>query len=441
MSERSEAARRLYLELAEHTSTVGAYSFAKGDTLAHLRLGERTQEIANELDTALGPPEPETERGNLLFHVPSPWHAVIHLLANNRGWLSGENGLGRQMSLLYRGQRNSRWPLMPSLYREGVDFDTESEVIYAFVDIVERILRSRLQTGTDIITPSLMLLSDRLAPPTPKVIHVGTAQHLGIRTPLLDFSFDPAVAVWFACQGARGDGSETASVFALPNRIGMVAGAAILLPHPYIRRLFRQRGLFVQPVSRGLRELCVEVRFPPDPSFEVVRDDLQRPDLLPDDAWWEMMVDLARRIAAKGLRERLMGLEDEGQWELFSFLMDACDLTSDEEAMLLDPKFMYMQPKRDQVVESAGNLLQMLLCMTTALHENDTPRVSQTAMRQCVHNSGITLSAMLPLMRDYLSGLPRGAVLRDVGEAMTLALENELGEQGYPVLGDGWFPA
>ena len=441
MNTASDEARKLYLELAEHTSMIGAYSFAKGTELGHLRLGERTSELAQIFEEVLSEPTAEDESGHLLFRVPSPWHAVIHLLANNRGWLSGKNGLGRQMALLYRGQRDSTWPLTPSIYREGVNFETESRVIYAFVNLVSRFLSSQFQRATDIISPSLMMLSDRFAAPTPKAIHVGTAQHFGIRTPLLDFSLDPAVAVWFACKNSKGDGSETASVFALPNRIGMFAGAAILLPHPYIQRLYRQRGLFVEPVSsRGLRQLCVEVRFSPDPSFEVVRDDLERPDLLPEDEWWTMMASFARRIVDMGVDNKLMNLKDEGHWELYSFLMDECDLSKAEEQAVLTPKFMYMEAKRDILIESTKNLLQMLLCTTTALYGNDTPRVSSTAMRHCVAGSGTTLSAMLPLLLSRLESLPQSSVLRAVGESMIVELKNELGAQDFPVLGDGWMP-
>ena len=441
MNEEPNEARKLYLEIAEHTSTIGAYSFGSSAELAGLRIGQRTSEIARVFEQALGEPTPNEERGQLLFQVPSPWHAVIHLLANNRGWLSGENGLGRQMALLYRGQRNSSWPLIASIHRDGVNVEIEKRVIDIFANLAERIFRSQLQSATNIISPSLMLLSDGFAPPTPKAIHVGTAQHFGIRTPFLDFSFDPAVAVWFACQEAKGDGREMASVFALPNRIGMVAGAAILLPHPYIQRLYRQRGLFVQPVTAvGLRQLCVEVRFPPDPGFEVVRDNLKRPNLLPGDEWWVMMVSLARRIASMGLDDKLMSLEDEGRWEVFSFLIDECELTDDEEHILLDPKFMYMEAKRELIIESTESLLQMLLCMTTALRDNDVPRVSNTALRQCVDNSGISLAAMLPLLRAKLESLSHKSVLRNVGESMLAKLTEELAARDFPVLGDGWMP-
>jgi hypothetical protein len=248
------------------------------------------------------------------------------------------------------------------------------------------------------------------------------------------------VAVWFACRGTKGDGNETASVFGLPNRVGIATGAPILLPHPYIRRLYRQRGVFVYPQSSMvLRQLCVEVRFPPDPNFKVVRDNLTVPELLPVDEWWDMLTDLARRIVRNGISQKLKDLE-EGGWEIFSFLIDECELTDPEEQMLLNPKFMYMQAKREQLMDSTSDLLQMLLCMTTAMWDNNTPRVSKTAMRHCVAVSGSTLSAMLPLLRAYLNHLPQVALLREAGEAMFSQLIHELRLQNFAVLEDGWTP-
>jgi hypothetical protein len=82
----------------------------------------------------------------------------------------------------------------------------------------------------------------------------------------------------------------------------------------------------------------------------------------------------------------------------------------------------------------------MLLCMTTALHDNMTPRISSTAIRHCVAHSGTTLAAMLPLLWGKIQSLPPKLALRQVAEPMLDALKKELENQDYPILGDGWMP-
>jgi hypothetical protein len=68
------------------------------------------------------------------------------------------------------------------------------------------------------------------------------------------------------------------------------------LPHPYTRRLYRQRGVFIhtpKPAPSAIRRECIEVHFPPAREFTTYRQG--KPiDLLRPDPWIESLVAEAR---------------------------------------------------------------------------------------------------------------------------------------------------
>jgi hypothetical protein len=86
--------------------------------------------------------------------------------------------------LLYRGQKNSSWDLLPKIARKeynfiGPDFLTKEK------DLVEEFQRlSRPYTNSDLLTNAWDLLS--------------LAQHHGLPTRLLDWTTNPLVALYFA---------------------------------------------------------------------------------------------------------------------------------------------------------------------------------------------------------------------------------------------------
>jgi FRG domain len=132
--------------------------------------------------------------------------------------------------------------------------------------------------------------------------YIATAQHYGLPTALLDFTADSEVAVAFACLSNNADPKKPAVVFGLP--LGLLDDhAGMVLPPPFVKRLYRQRGLFIDcaniDCSSGeaaeLRKICLEVRFPFDPSLKILSSDFaQRTDgdarLLPKDPWLTKVV-------------------------------------------------------------------------------------------------------------------------------------------------------
>ena len=407
------AAKNLYLDYGSgaHSSVIGAYIAFSEEEDRQFRFRARQDAIADTFETVGGPDtlKANEERGALTLRVPSPWHCVIHFIAHCRGWLDGRV-LGRSSSLIYRGQGDSSWPLVASLHRDETKLETERDTIYAFVNIVERCLRH--MHFTNLFAPSLMLLTDEKIP---KGVYVAAGQHYGVRTQLLDFSADPAVAVWFANADGVRRGSREVSVFALPTRFAVPSGAAVILPHPFVTRLYRQRGLFVEtPLSPvGLRQMCVEVRFPPDPDFSVMRDG-KHMDLLETEPFWTKCVELARDIVERGEVKELLAADNA---TAFGMLSDFPGY----------PAVAHAQQMRAYLRYTTNELLQMLLAITVAATASG-PRVLRHAVRWLESSSRDALLGMYPLLRHELSLLSEQSALRQSGMLLLENLRSVLGE-------------
>src|SRR5207247_1252745 len=91
--------------------------------------------------------------------VASPWHALIHLSTNNRGWLEGKQGPVRT-PLIYRGHRDFRWSVVPSLLRVGTDRPKEERRLRAFSSTVREALGRQGAISTAPELGSTEALSD-----------------------------------------------------------------------------------------------------------------------------------------------------------------------------------------------------------------------------------------------------------------------------------------
>jgi len=211
-----------------------------------------------------------------IVEVESPWHALCVAMVLQNYALTALD-----MHLLFRGQSNSSYELRASIFRPGAD--------------QPNLERAKKFLAWFLASNSGLKIADD---PT---LFYGAAQHYQIWTDLLDVTPDPAIAVWFASLPSR-EKHETASIFAIPFDAAERMGATLRLPPPYIERLHRQRGLFIQCKDATPLPLdeVIEIRFPQRrPSskpFNVIRHG-KIIEVLKDHSWIRKTVEWAKAAA------------------------------------------------------------------------------------------------------------------------------------------------
>jgi hypothetical protein len=155
------------------------------------------------------------------------------------GILEGEFFNRRDEELIYRGHRRYEWPLSPSLGREDPRFIVTSDVAEAQLAHFRKAVRGRLEDHA--------LVEDE---EEYELWAVG--QHYGLETPLLDWSYSPYVALFFAFESEDRPQEERnpyRAIFLL-NKTHVEAedrcpGVSILEPRKDDHgRLVNQAGLF-----------------------------------------------------------------------------------------------------------------------------------------------------------------------------------------------------
>jgi len=364
--------------------------------------------------------EPSSATGvGSIVHAPTPWHAWAFLVARNRDSLLGVEG-GPQSPLFYRGQPNCNWDLVASIHRPNVDIEEETQAAQAFASLIgHHLIRNWTARCYQEPQPLIVFTEQERIPPE---LHLATAQHYGLRTPLLDFTTDPDVAIWFACQKPTGDDCE-ASVFAFSSARPQ---ARIIFPHPYVRRLYRQRGVFIDSrtlTQAELKKSCTEVRFRPNAEFAVLRSGIEV-DLLGEshdvlvgdsDYWWLHQVKVARTIVREGRLQDLLSLPTGS---LEASQMGLARLLGDLDDDLFPPL------DGSLIIRSAADLLDVLLAFGT--HGSDKGfTVSDQSLRILKENGEFSIRLMLPILRSYLMELPRNQKRSDV-ESLLAAIETQI---------------
>jgi hypothetical protein len=220
------------------------------------------------MEKIVGPPRQESRS---LYEVPSPWHAAL-ILESLQHHLCMRN-----QRAVFRGQENSDWKISSSISGRGVNTQVENFKAKLFCDILSEMSFN----FTTVISPG----SGRLDLSVPQSSYLAAAQHYGISTDLVDFTSDPAVAVFFASCAVSP--TQTSSVFVFSLEDAVESGCEIIIPPPFVERLHTQRGFFLRHSDasvpwEGSKDVICEVRFPcayDFRPFSVVREG-RRIDLL-----------------------------------------------------------------------------------------------------------------------------------------------------------------
>lgn len=245
---------------------VGQHSFSPDDDAAKAE-AERIEPLLDEVF--------QDESG--IVYAPSPWHAAFYLECV-------EDPNERAKPRIYRGQGDCSWEMIPSLKRPNVDL--------ARTQIARRAFRTLAQALSENVGSMEVPLD---------VADEATAQHYNIPTTLLDFSVDPHVAIYFACQTQITSEKQFAAAYAYEFDRAATLGAKAFFPHPLADRIYRQYGLFIDMsycTRDYMRDMCHEVRFPPDRRFRPFRN--RRPaSLLRRSGVFSPLASMAKRWAKK----------------------------------------------------------------------------------------------------------------------------------------------
>src|SRR5262245_2570544 len=225
------------------------------------------------------------QRDERTYFAPSAWHATAWLLhvaelAGQVANLDSATGMRtpydpRYGAPVFRGQCDPNRKLVPTLFRSGRTI-IDSMALTLLVEILQGLFDYE---------------ENRMNGP---LVHIAALQHYGMPTPLLDFTADPRVAVFFACSKADATVTPEVVVYGIPLGVLSGLGGAVVLPPPWVKRLYAQRGLFLDystmEPDADIAPICFRVLFPPDPEYGSSHTMLRDEALLPSEPWYEAAI-------------------------------------------------------------------------------------------------------------------------------------------------------
>lgn len=191
---------------------------------------------------------------NRTWQAPSPEAAYAFLLAMiDAPGAAGPGHKAARGRAIYRGQASVEWELCPSLLRKRKAEIAQCEAEAGlFAAVANAEFESIVSTDTMTKWPPLNTASGLAA-----------AQHHGLPTMLLDWSALPSVAVDFATREHHG--AEATVWWVYWSDLAELY-AEIVVPPPFLRRLYAQRGLFIRlettEAQRSLEAVARRVNFP-----------------------------------------------------------------------------------------------------------------------------------------------------------------------------------
>jgi len=256
------------------------YSFEWLGPLLHNADPDRFQQCLEQIRDCLNVRSTEAKG---IQAAASPWDAALYLHVVAQQLATGD--AGSVVRTLFRGQRSASYRLL-STQRRWEQAGKSLSVAQGWMKSFTTALDRAYQHG-------------ELASSGKRSLEA-LGRHQGIPSTLLDFSTDPSVAVFFACADAKK--GQMATVWVLPSRTALTE-MHVYLPPPLCKRLYLQRGVFVDTEnvdSDHMETLCGRVQFPADPEFRVYRNGnaigLDQPD-----PWLDALSKWAQNQAETGV--------------------------------------------------------------------------------------------------------------------------------------------
>lgn len=302
--------------------------------------------------------------------APTIWHAVCLLVVfyvrsrvKNCTFDDPEildKSFGTQV--LYRGQGRS-WNIVPTAWR----FPDDEKLNAQRLEALARYWKEWASPANDMTFE----LFGRLDNPASVA---AVAQHYGLPTTLVDFTFDPRIAVWFACSqcdhgsppGIPENMRDQAVVyFTSFYKLASLGNQRICLPHPAAQRIYRQSGCFadfgprpdsipdILDFDQGwmcVQENCFRLFFPrtypQDTSLEQVEDEwIYAPDL-----FFEESVAVAKKLDSSMLQDAEsafialgMRVKAKPSWRTRNELFSNFVYTDEEFWQLVQPVEKYLR--------------------------------------------------------------------------------------------------
>ena len=233
------------------------------------------------------------------FRAISPAAAWAFLVfVDFRGAIIGSQARSRA---IYRGQSKACWDLSPRLGRlDGPERDLAEEQATHFADICNIEFNKLLQMDSLVDWPPVHKESGRAA-----------AQHFHMDTALLDWSAFYSVALDFATKEANG---EMAAVWWLRLSDQVMSDLRIILPPPFVNRLYLQRGVFVDvpndKTKSRIENTAYKVEFPAlyheKVKFFVDKSVHELCTLEPPSPWFEELHDYCRSKDGANARANIL---------------------------------------------------------------------------------------------------------------------------------------
>jgi hypothetical protein len=308
--------------------------------------------------------------GGLAHHCPSPWHALLLLTKIQQQCFRAG------FALVMRGQADREWKLQSSVERLSLPRATHAGMTL-------KVFSGTLRTASKGVSHFSPTILDALA------------QHYGIPTRFLDFTSDPAVAVWFATRSAQKSGPKAGAVYAIQTPNALELGAHFVLPPPFARRLYIQEGLFIDTRrvdAESLASACFKFTFDQvsEPHYRAWR--LGQPlRMYPFNHWIDQSVRLAGDMAS----------------ELDSSRVTRYDISQVTHKLLGKvglPPFLTPDRISRQNEEWLRECYETLHRLCFAIHSIDEPNVLRLdALRAFVRSNRAVCRLLLPELEAHAS--------------------------------------